>query len=545
MTEDEGLRLIGEPVGPDDKLIGELAATLPRHPELERVLRGAPARVLAFRPVDEAAKSAEPERFGAFHAVVYDYLRERTLSVSGPLAAADPGSPGPLEISDSADQPLPSRAEFQAAVDILRTDESLRADLDTRDWAVFRPMPPVVPYTGPDGHPERVLGIGLLAPDRERSRVVAVHMAKRRVLHELEERLPFASRGCEPARPDDSCSPTGSAGQLRLRVTRGGETLWELLVVRPAASSGTQGSGIELRNVRYRGKSVLYRAHVPILNIEYEPQTALNCGPTYRDWQNSEACFEANGDDWIPGFRHCTAPALTILDTGRDSGNFRGVAAYVLGDEVVLVSELQAGWYRYISQWRLRADGTIRPRFGFAATDNPCTCRPHRHHVYWRLDFDVHSPSRNVVEEYNDPPIMPDGAHWHTKRYEIRRPNDPLRNRRWRVRNTGSGASYTLVPGPDAGVADSYGVGDLWVLRYKPATSAVPGSGELDDGQGFTTRPQLSRAGLDAFLTPPEALFDLNGDPVDVVLWYTEHFHHDAAHAGGAVVGPDLVPGNW
>jgi len=37
---------------------------------------------------------------------------------------------------------------------------------------------------------------------------------------------------------------------------------------------------------------------------------------------------------------------------------------YVQGQEVVLVSEMEAGWYRYVSQWRLHTDGTIRPRFG-------------------------------------------------------------------------------------------------------------------------------------------------------------------------------------
>ena len=35
--------------------------------------------------------------------------------------------------------------------------------------------------------------------------------------------------------------------------------------------------------------------------------------------------------------------------------------------EVVLVSEMEAGWYRYVSEWRLHTDGTIKPRFGFSA----------------------------------------------------------------------------------------------------------------------------------------------------------------------------------
>jgi Cu2+-containing amine oxidase len=97
------------------------------------------------------------------------------------------------------------------------------------------------------------------------------------------------------------------------------------------------------------------------------------------------------------------APAQTILESGTDSGNFRGVAIYRQGRETVLVSELQAGWYRYISRWRFHDDGTIRPRFGFSAVQNACVCNVH-HHVYWRLDFDIGAAENNEVREFNSPP---------------------------------------------------------------------------------------------------------------------------------------------
>jgi hypothetical protein len=71
--------------------------------------------------------------------------------------------------------------------------------------------------------------------------------------------------------------------------------------------------------------------------------------------------IQANGTDVAPGFRLSSAPAGTILTTGSDTGNYLGVAVYVEGQEVVLVSEMEAGWYRYVSEWRLHTDGTIRP----------------------------------------------------------------------------------------------------------------------------------------------------------------------------------------
>jgi Cu2+-containing amine oxidase len=102
------------------------------------------------------------------------------------------------------------------------------------------------------------------------------------------------------------------------------------------------------------------------------------------------------------------------------------------------------------------------------------------------------------------------------------------------VRNPQTGAAYLLVPGANDGNASSYGVGDLWVLRYR--------SDEIDDGQPFTTDPALSRARIDNFRTPAEPVTD-----TDVVLWYSAHFVHDEAHGhpGGHYVGPDLRPENW
>ena len=111
--------------------------------------------------------------------------------------------------------------------------------------------------------------------------------------------LPYANQG----------TASNVAGQVWITVKQGGTTLWKFLAVRPAASSGTNGSGVELRFVDYRGKRVLFRAYVPILNVKYNSDA---CGP-YRDWQNEEGMIQANGTDVAPGFRLCPTPAQTIL----------------------------------------------------------------------------------------------------------------------------------------------------------------------------------------------------------------------------------------
>jgi len=514
------------PMGPGPDEMARVTEAL-REGWLRQALNGAETRLISFRLLEDDAKTETRDSCPRFMAQVYDYTNQRTLQLCARL-----DQPERASVRELAVQPLPSEEEFEAALEILANQSELGAALRRREIIAYRPMPPLVNLETPEGRIERTLTIGLVDArgDKKRHQLLAVNMTRGEVLRDFVGRARDSSDECGPP-PATNCPATGNSGQVAVTVTQAGKTLWQFDTIRPAASSGTNGSGIELRGVRYRGKQLLYRAHVPILNIEYfNDGIGAGCGPTYRDWQNQETCFEANGSDVIPGFRLCNAPARTIIESNTDGGNFRGVAIYVEGQEVVLVSEMSAGWYRYISAWRFHADGTLRPRFGFAAANNPCTCREHHHHVYWRMDFDIRTASDNVVEEYNSPPLVGNSP-WHTKRYEIRRARDASRNRHWRVRNRSTGEGYSLVPGASDGGQDAYGVGDFWVLRYR-------GAAEHDDGQGFTTDPALSRAHIDRFV---------NGEVVegqDVVLWYAAHFRHTPGHSGH-YLGPDLRPHNW
>jgi Cu2+-containing amine oxidase len=196
---------------------------------------------------------------------------------------------------------------------------------------------------------------------------------------------------------------------------------------------------------------------------------------------------------------------------------------------LVLVSEMTAGWYRYICEWRLHRDGTIRPRFRFGATANSCVCHAHNHHCYWRFDFDLQGAT-NLVEEFNRAPGG--STSWRVLRAETKRLRDPSRERRWRVRSTSTpGLSYEIVPGPNDGTADAYGRGDVWVLRFR--------QNEIDDGIDMTTGPRTA-AELDRFVNREVV------ERQDVVVWYAGHFlhdHEDPAHEGAAdcgEVGPTL-----
>jgi hypothetical protein len=141
----------------------------------------------------------------------------------------------------------------------------------------------------PDGRVERTIAVGLLPREGTQGHeIVAVNMIQRKTIRfepSARGRAPLTAAAHNPiCGLPDAGQPTasGAAGSAWVTVTQGGVTVWKFLVVRPAASSGTNGSGIELRYLDYRGKRVFYRAHVPILNVKYDGDA---CGP-YRDWQN-------------------------------------------------------------------------------------------------------------------------------------------------------------------------------------------------------------------------------------------------------------------
>lgn len=526
----EGLEFDVEPWGPDQEAFDEIRQSLLEDRVVREKLHGAQYRLLELKACDAGMTDGKAVGFGTppdrYCATFYDYTNDRTLVAQGRF-----DHQGTVELAESARQPLPTYEEFEAAAELVLGDREIRSAVAMGDLLPYRPMPPLVEEQLADGRSRRLVTVGLVpASSAAHHEIVGVNLLDGSV-HRFEHGAPIGSIG-----PDAVCgSPSarqatvrGAAGQLRLTVRQGGTVLWTMLVLRPAASSGTRGSGVELRNVSYKGKSVLYRAHVPILNVSYDGN---RCGP-YRDWQNEEGAFQANlGADLGNGFRHSIPPAQTILDTGSDVGNFNGVALSFIGQEFVLVSEMEAGWYRYISEWRFHADGMIRPRFGFSAVENPCVCNLHYHHAYWRFDFDIGTSSNNVIREFNDP------GGWQVIRFETSRPRDPARNRRWRVENLLTGEGYEVIPGPTDGTASNsadwpYGRGDVWLLQYKGA--------EHDDGRNCTGGPGCAtEADIDRFV---------NGELIegaDVVMWYGAHFTHDPAAHSGHLVGPLLRPINW
>lgn len=514
-----GLTVKVTPWGPTQELIDRIKKQLPEHADVRRYLKGARVRVLSFEILDAEEKMSRrplpPERY---RAEIFSYDNNRAVEVYGSFDSSA------ITVSLMKRQSEFCQEEFEEAVAILQADGKYGEALRSGALSAYRPMPPIADGEAAPERVERTVNVGLMPRDGSQTpEIVGVNMIRRLVMH-FPNRAPKTAiavpNSCGLGNAGQSTTARGTAGQFEVVVSDASGELWRMLVIRPSASSGTRASAVEVRNVDYRGKRVLGRAHAPILNVQYDNNA---CGP-YRDWQWQEGSFDCTGTDVAAGFRQCNTRPLTILDDLQDQGNFRGVAIFIQNNDILLVSELEAGWYRYISEWRFTNKGIIQPRFGFGGVQNSCVCNAHNHHVYWRFDFDIRTPANNIV--YGP------GLRWWPSPIptEVKMTRSATADNRLNVQNLVTGETYMIVPGLTDGIADVYARGDIWVLAGK-------GTGELDDGHNSTGGSTEAR--LDNFVTGESV------QNADIVIWYAAHFYHVIEDTNPHIVGPDLIPVLW
>src|SRR5450759_376798 len=194
--------------------------------------------------------------------------------------------------------------------------------------------------------------------------------------------------------------------------------VWSLCWIAPDSSSGIDGSGIELRDVFYKGKLVLRRAGIPVLNVEYDPG---GCG-SLRDWQNALMDFESDGFVPPPGSRYAepTKPPRPMCDhPGTDKGDFEGFTALV----------------------------------------EPCNVKPHNHHAYWRLEFDIGGDGKDRVEE-SRLQTKANAVSWDPILTESSRRSDPVRGGDWRVQSESLQRGFEIISSSENGAADSWADAD-------------------------------------------------------------------------------------
>jgi len=319
--------------------------------------------------------------------------------------------------------------------------------------------------------------------------------------------------------------------------------VWDFCFVKPGQSSGTNGSGLELTNVHYKGTLVLTQAHTPILNIKYVPNIA-SCGGQnlcYRDWFFGDAPFQcsptvaagyctatttpASSDpqSFCPGSTACTV----CQHPGFDAGAFTGVAVEDLGTSLKLTAQCAAGWYRYIPEWEFYPDGTLQARFVATSINNGCVAYTHDHHAYFRLDFDVNGGSVNSVDQVLPGNVLQRAT---TERNYI--DTSPARST-WRVTAPGSPYFVEITRNPEDGgagdpavVPNDFPIADGWVLAYDAS--------EISDYSNLLTCP----ANLNSFMNAQ------NVDGTDIVMWVRAAALHQGEPGGishdCSMVGPTI-----
>ena len=465
---------------------------------------------------------------------IYDYTHDKLINVSGLVDRADGVKVDRIQDEKNIGvglDPAPSPEEFQDAVALLSKDAFFGPGVLAKDLQPYRAMPGVVhanpdPSTWPDEG--RVIAVGLLPsgnPGRYHHEMVGVNLSRQTVIRYPAGAPPTSLARDEPCGPVPSGEWTtgqGVPGSADITIRDGNTVLWTLSVDRPSASSGAWGSGVEVRNVYYKGKRVLSRGGVPIFNVKYAGNI---CGP-YRDWSWQEHPYRARGELISDGMMQATDRPSTIFESNDDDGDFRGVTVYSKQGVTYVLSEMEAGWYRYLSEWRFYPDGTIEPRFGFGAVQDSCTCNLHKHHIYWRLDFDIGPTVNNRAEVY-------DGSRWQLISHETKQYRDGS-HQAWRITDPKTGSGYVVIPGPEdqTALGDDYGKGDVWVVHAR--------ENETSDYYDYIG----TSANIDAFVQGASV------DNEDLVVWYGGHFVHDAASDGDGgnerhILGPTLKPVNW
>jgi len=259
--------------------------------------------------------------------------------------------------------------------------------------------------------------------------------------------------------------------------------------------------GIAITDAFFRGRKLLYKGSLPSLRVQYDN----SCGP-YKDSLNYNNAQPISGSNRVKVYSVW-------------SGGLSGVAAEAFHT---------IGAYKLTERWTFWADGRITPRLYSAGLQ--CNV-DHRHHPYWRFDFDIEGAPNDTVFEYNTTtPDLGWGPGWHVKHTEITRVKSPATYRSWAVMDMNTTRGCHIIPGSNDGTADAFAPRDLFVMRYHAAEDRHGQQGSAWDD------------GLAAYINGEVA------ESSDVVVWYCAHLGHHAEpeHADEFhVCGPTLIPFRW
>ncbi|MFI6788309.1 copper amine oxidase [Nonomuraea sp. NPDC050383] len=180
--------------------------------------------------------------------------------------------------------------------------------------------------------------------------------------------------------------------------------------------------GLTLNHVVYVPKgngpqNVLRSAALAQIHVPYDSGE-----PRYHDLGSlGESAIALSAADCPGGERRGTKVCVTTRARGhallKDGFGDEELRRSRQGQELVVLSAYQVGWYAYVAEWVFGDDGSITPRLGATGSLAGTVTTPghgwpigvgrrhfeesHSHNVFWRLDFDVHGGARDAVEQYD------------------------------------------------------------------------------------------------------------------------------------------------
>src|ERR687894_1127069 len=138
----DDLQIEVEQFGPGPEVNEEVSKPVLDPPSVNEYLDGTRHRLLNVRLLDAEVegKPDEPMPPDRYRATIYDYTNNRAVVATGRLDDVR----GSLEVSVAGRQPIPTRDEFDEAVEVLLEDEDLGPAIRERRLVPYRPMPPLV-----------------------------------------------------------------------------------------------------------------------------------------------------------------------------------------------------------------------------------------------------------------------------------------------------------------------------------------------------------------------------------------------------------------
>ncbi|HEY5843449.1 MAG TPA: hypothetical protein VIU87_18675, partial [Mycobacterium sp.] len=188
---------------------------------------------------------------------------------------------------------------------------------------------------------------------------------------------------------------------------------------------------IAFRNVFFKGIKVLHKASLPMIRVQYDSSN----GP-YKDQLSS---FNMQGP-------------VKVYE-GSPGAGYRFL---------VVESYHTIGRYRLLNRWIFRSDGIILPQMYSAGLQHPSN---HRHHCYWRFDFDIDGASNNLALQHAlTGTDWGYGPGWRPQPREIATIH--IGDNVWAVLRKGTGRGYAIDRGQFDGASDWFGRIDVAITAY-------------------------------------------------------------------------------